>query len=64
MDLLSLENGFWRVWLLGNMASGVPLDVKDANREGAFGHAKELVDDLAPNEDTARLIEYSVLRVI
>jgi hypothetical protein len=59
MDLLSLENGF-----LGNMASDVPLDVKDANREGAFGHAKELVDDLAPNEDAARLIQYSVLRVI
>jgi len=48
MEFLSLENGFWRIWLLGNMASGVPLDVKDANREGAFGHAKELVDDLAP----------------
>ena len=46
------------------MASGVPLDVKDANREGAFGHAKELVDEPAPDEDTARLIEYSVLRVI
>jgi hypothetical protein len=59
-----LENGFWGIWLLGNMASGVPLDVKDENREGAFSHAKELVDDLAPNEDTARLIECSVLRVI
>jgi hypothetical protein len=59
-----LENGFWGVWILGNMASGVPLDVKDANREGALGHAKEPVDDLAPNEDTARLIEHSVLRVI
>ena len=47
----------------GEYGFGVPLDVKDANREGA-GHAKELVDDRAPNEDTARLIEYSVLRVI
>ena len=46
------------------MASGIPLDVKDANREGAFGHAKELVDDLAPNEDTARLMGYSFRRVI
>jgi hypothetical protein len=51
-------------WILGNMASGIPLDVKNANREGAFGHAKELVDDLAPNEDAARLNECSVLRVI
>ena len=59
-----MENGFWGIWLLGNMASGVPLDVKDANREGAFGYAKELVDDLAPNEDAVRLIQYSVLRVI
>ena len=50
---------FCGVWLLG-----VPLNVKDANREGAFSHAKELVDDLAPNEDTARLIGYSFLRVI
>jgi hypothetical protein len=59
MDFLSLEYGF-----LGNMALGVLLNVKDANREGAFNHAKEPVDDLAPNEDTARLTGYSVLRVI
>jgi len=59
MDFLSLEYGFCGVWLLG-----VPLNVKDANREGAFSHAKELVDDLAPNEDTARLMGYSFLRVI
>jgi hypothetical protein len=57
MNFLSLEYGF-----LGNMALGVPLNMKDANREGAFGH--ELVDDLAPNEDTARLMGYSFLRVI
>jgi hypothetical protein len=55
---------FFGKWLLASMALGVPLDVKDANREGARGHAKELVDDLAPNEDAARLIEYSVPRVI
>jgi hypothetical protein len=59
MNFLSLEYGFWGVWLLG-----VPLNVKDANREGAFSHAYKLVDDLAPNEDTARLIECSLLRVI
>jgi hypothetical protein len=59
MNFLSLEYGF-----LGNMALGVPLNMKDANREGAFGRAKELVDDLAPNEDTARLMGYSFLRVI
>jgi hypothetical protein len=59
MNFLSLEYGF-----LGNMALGVPLNMKDANREGAFSHAKELVDDLGPNEDTARLIGYSFLRVI
>jgi hypothetical protein len=46
------------------MALGVPLNVKDANLEGAFSHAKELVDDLAANEDTARLMGYSFLRVI
>jgi hypothetical protein len=57
MNFLSLEYGF-----LGNMALGVSLNMKDANREGAFGH--ELVDDLAPNEDTARLMGYSFLRVI
>jgi len=50
---------FAELWLLG-----VPLNVKDANREGAFSHANELVDDLAPNEDTARLIGYLFLRVI
>jgi hypothetical protein len=55
MNFLSLEYGF-----LGNMALGVPLNMKDANREGAFGRAKEL----APNEDTARLMGYSFLRVI
>jgi len=59
MDFLSSEYGFCGVWLLG-----VPLNVKDANREGAFSHANEPVDDLAPNEDTARLIGYSFLRVI
>jgi hypothetical protein len=59
MNFLSLEYGF-----LGNMALGVPLNMKDANREGAFGRTKELVDDLAPNEDTARLMGYWFLRVI
>jgi hypothetical protein len=59
MNFLSLEYGF-----LGNMALGVPLNMKDANREGAFSHAKELVDNLGPNEDTARLMGYSFLRVI
>ena len=55
---------FFGIWLLRNMALSVPLNMKDANREGAFSHAKELVDDLGPNEDTARLIGYSFLRVI
>jgi hypothetical protein len=59
MNFLSLEYGF-----LGNMALGVRLNMKDANREGAFSHAKELVDDLGPNEDTARLMGYWFLRVI
>ncbi|HTG08495.1 MAG TPA: hypothetical protein VK635_31185 [Bradyrhizobium sp.] len=58
MDFLSLKYGFCGIWFLG-----VPLNVKNANREGAC-HAKELVDDLAPNEDTARLIGCSFLRVI
>jgi len=49
---------------LRNMALSVPLNMKDANREGAFSHAKELVDDLGPNEDTARLMGCSYLRVI
>jgi hypothetical protein len=59
MDFLSSKYGF-----LGNMALGVLLNVKDANRQGAFSHAKEPVDDLAPNEDTAPLTGYSLLRVI
>jgi hypothetical protein len=56
---------FFGIWLLRSYGFlGVLLNVKDANREETFSHAKELVDDLAPNEDTARLIGCSFLRVI